>query len=948
MSTVPERQVFTERRVVAEWAVVGKLPGTAMGFSVLDGSLTEESATVLLRASTTASPESDRPGTPEALPWRTFRSGIGSSPEAFAARIDMGRCSGTDATGRPIFPSLLLTVDWASASAAGLTWTSFDRAAAQAPTVYGRTAFAAAPSPALSLPVPVTPAEELADCVDRIGFDWAAGVAALLLDGRRLAITLRADLAPPSVEERVLILDAVCSLLPYGCRTWLSAATWAGQTDHDLRLVFARRARGDQLEAALHGAPAAEPTGQARGYLQELRRLRAEKGSTAPLVAHLASLTAPLARHSQSQALTGLQEINLLAAVLDSVRSNLGDPVQVSRVLDMCGALGIDAAEHGELVTFLAHRAVRGYSAEEEAASKETLLRHWQLADVPSLVADLGRQRQRLADAKMDTQRWLRLAHGAENPVPGLFERLLHSVLAYEPDGSLPALHWYEWKADLLLAAQAEFDADTAAADPVLSASPEVGVAWLRRALGTGRPDMTAVTRLVRHNEARTGVTGRGSWARCLGALVGSLPVNAVDSADVDAFLAADSAAWLTGLRMSGFCGTTTALELLWHRLWEVASTAHGEADPVPWELREQLDQLVPAGPGASPGAADAARADLLLVRDGEMRRLRAVVTDRESYASTLNTALPDVDPDTHTRVIQALLGQRPDGASWDVIERLVALRASLRHHVLEALAERLARPDGVDWLAPELDRIPGAIRDLSNRPGLEWLPAVTEIRALVRGDSPAEALGAAMRRCCPEGDPPDWLLAEVAPWLAYGFPRVDDLAEAFDRGVAGGGVPRLYRAIGSGRLGGQLRDSVLVHSTSEAERWRRVADTVREGPATSGDAAQRSWSQQPPQPQQPPQSHQPQPPPSQQGYPPSHAQQGHRQQPDQGRYGESAPRNPPKPQSLPDAAAVYPALGTQGETRTTLPSDPQGRKRRAKEPKAPKSGWFGRQKRQP
>jgi hypothetical protein len=100
----------------------------------------------------------------------------------------------------------------------------------------------------------------------------AMRVASLLITGRPVCI-LGAE--GTELGERLRFLDAVASLLPYGMRAGLSAATWASATArHHLRLYFSSAVRGDSRHhVAYWGRPDLGPTGDrsADDYLAWLR-----------------------------------------------------------------------------------------------------------------------------------------------------------------------------------------------------------------------------------------------------------------------------------------------------------------------------------------------------------------------------------------------------------------------------------------------------------------------------------------------------------------------------------------------------------------------------------------------------------------------------------------------------------------------------------------------------
>lgn len=108
--------------------------------------------------------------------------------------------------------------------------------------------------------------------------DLAAVVAALLLTARPVCV-LGADEVP--AVDRLMFVDRVLSLLPYGLRATLSAATWASPTARELKLrLFFASARRDDSAGTHHvlwdqrgwGTAAPPDTPVVRRYLGWLRQ----------------------------------------------------------------------------------------------------------------------------------------------------------------------------------------------------------------------------------------------------------------------------------------------------------------------------------------------------------------------------------------------------------------------------------------------------------------------------------------------------------------------------------------------------------------------------------------------------------------------------------------------------------------------------------------------------
>ncbi|MEV7027845.1 hypothetical protein [Kitasatospora sp. NPDC093558] len=243
----PQRQPEQRQRpapepVAAHWAVLGKHAGRAMGYELLAASLDEDRARRYLWGAQTGTPEVRRPDATGGLPWHVFLSGVEGERTAACALIEQSWDGTSDGTGAPIITSRLLLVEWAQGAAHSVTWSAL----ADASAAVRRPAPEEGPARPLrldlsGLSVSAT-AAELAAVIDEVGFEWTACVAALLTDGHRITITADGR-SLPTPGQRVRIVDAIAALLPYGCRHWLSGASWTGDSDHKVQLTFAESAR---------------------------------------------------------------------------------------------------------------------------------------------------------------------------------------------------------------------------------------------------------------------------------------------------------------------------------------------------------------------------------------------------------------------------------------------------------------------------------------------------------------------------------------------------------------------------------------------------------------------------------------------------------------------------------------------------------------------------------
>lgn len=807
----------------AEWAVLGKHPGRSMGYEVLDGSLPANRAQRYLWSATTGTPDARDPA--GALPWRVFLSGADGEPRSVCAVVDTSWDGSKDGTGRASYTWRLLLFEWQAASRAGVTWTALDRAVSPAGSAPARFDARLAATP--------TPAAELADTADRLGFEWAAGMAALLLDGRQLVITAPPGGALPALDERVRTLDAVCSLLPYGCRAWLSGATWTGKAEHDLRLVFAASARTGQQEAPLGTGRPPAPRGEAAvRYLSELLRLRAKLGSTTDVVAHLLAADTALPLRDAAEAVRVLQELDLLDSVLNDIRQGRGRLGDVQRLLELHAVESMDDRQLWTLVVFLAESARRP----DGKAAQALLTRHW-TSRVPELLAADVVADPASKQTLMLAKEYLALLRGLEGAHPGSFDRLF-TALATTPEYD-PA-----WAGSLAYMVEKEFGHDCETVDRVLFDVREAGLAWLALLLDARPRDLRPLSRLVAL-AARTGVDRRPGWLRFAGLLTGAFDTAEVAATDAAEFTAGQPDAWRIALetaREHGRPEVIGPMRAVLSRL--VRSGRHHEVLPL-------LDAVAPPGePGVPPETA--ADADLLCASAPpggvgprltpalpRLRRLSADDPDLETYADTV-VRRTENEPELKDRVVEALLGDEPepDGASWTVLSLWMRQRPSIDVTVRAGLARRLTSAAHSGWL--DLDLPEDLVDALVLRDGLQWLRPVRRLRLAAAQHAPIGELARIVAEACPHGTVSRRLMDEIAELLAhYGPGFAFDLTTELDRQRHGLGVA-LCRILGSDRQYRGVRDGLVRLSIEQMNRQRTfLAALGAAEPGTHRPAAQ-------------------------------------------------------------------------------------------------------------
>ncbi|WP_406289075.1 hypothetical protein [Streptomyces sp. NBC_00209] len=788
----------------ADWAVLGKRPGRIMGYEVLDGSLPRDRAQRYLWSATTGTPDGRDPA--GGLPWRVFLSTADGEDRPVCAVVDTTWDGSKDGTDTPSYTWRLLLTEWQPAARAGVTWTSLDRAAARTGALPGAEAV---------LHAERTPAAELADTIDRLGFEWAAGMAALLLDGRHLVITAPRGATLPGIDERVRVLDAVCALLPYGCRTWLSGATWAGKTEHALRLVFAGSARSGQLETPLAtGRPPAPGGDTARRYLAELLRVRAKRESTADVVAHLLAATAPVPLRAGAGAVRLLGELDLLDSVLDAVRQGRGQAEDVGRLLALHALEALDEQRRLELVRFLADSA--GHADGGTAAA--VLTRHW-TPQVPDLLAAAVLAPPASQETYGKAVEYLGLLRGLEGAAnSGAFGRLF-TTLATAPG------HDPVWVGQLVYLVEKNFGYSTDAVDRVLTGVPAAGRAWVRGLFGNRPCEPAPLDRLL----ALATEPGNGpvpGWLRFAGALTGHRAAAGATEADATAFVGDNEEAWRIALETARDHGQPGVIGPLWPVLRGVLRSGRQA------ELLALLDELArPGAPGLPPGPA--ADADLLWLigraADPGFRpaaalpRLRGITDGApalDRYTDTL-VARTDGDPALRDEVIAALLGDRPDLAhGWPVLTRWMKQRPSITTTVGEGLARRLMAPDYAHWL--DLDLPTDLVNELEYK-GLGWHRAVQRLRLAVNARAELDELARIIISGCPQPTVTGRLLDEIAALVSdYGSAFGYTLTTELDRQRPAMGLA-VYQALGRDARYGELCARLVRHSNREEVRHRRI-----------------------------------------------------------------------------------------------------------------------------
>jgi hypothetical protein len=219
-------------QVTVEWALRGKMAGLE-GEQVLGWSTGELSKRHFDEAISRF-----MPGTPEQLPQVSIsfvhasrKDGKQGTDYLALAIHEQAAPGDRNGIGRPGLFTRYFCVPYQEMAGAGVTYQALYESLDRIPLSFGHGRVVT--SDVAMSPAPLARPDDL-----------APRVAALLLTGRPVCV-LGADTV--SVAGRLAFIDTVMSLLPYGMRTRMTAATWATATnrDHKFRLFFSGTARSN-------------------------------------------------------------------------------------------------------------------------------------------------------------------------------------------------------------------------------------------------------------------------------------------------------------------------------------------------------------------------------------------------------------------------------------------------------------------------------------------------------------------------------------------------------------------------------------------------------------------------------------------------------------------------------------------------------------------------------
>jgi hypothetical protein len=447
----------------AEWALWSKEPGDSRDYRVLRA-WPPERATDFGRAVVRYLP-GNLPGRadagPGALPWVTFSGG-----ESAIGVAVMDVTAASDRDGRRIARTRYLRV-------------ALDAARVPAYGALAHAALTADLAPDLREPLKLTLApaepEAIARRVERLGFDWVAGTAALMIE-RHVIVTGAGAL---TMDERIELMEAVLALLPLGLRRDLGASTWT-EGGRSARLCFGPRAGGEQVGVVWGRAPD-PPAGPGAAYLEALHRLHVADPAAPADQDAAARRTLSAARRllragrpsSFDEADQAVEALAALDRAVTAVRAAIGgadDVVALRAAVDDGVAAELEPHERAAVFAALARAG--------SAGDLPRLDRMWEPGYWPLLVAGVRREVAELRDpGLLDGLLDLAERGDVETLVAGL-------VRAPHRGGAAGAgtAHLLRWAGGRLAAGRWEPDRWPAVRD-ALVASPPAAYAFLEQQL---------------------------------------------------------------------------------------------------------------------------------------------------------------------------------------------------------------------------------------------------------------------------------------------------------------------------------------------------------------------------------------------------------------------------------------------------------------------------------
>lgn len=411
----------------AEFAVETKLPGTRV-FGVLwksHGTLGQAGFERIFESLNVGTPSKHSSYAAQVAPWAVF-GGFSLNDAKFLAVVREDYTEHVDNETRPILAACCFCIPFTSISSAQISYTQLFRHLPPTQELV-ETAEEGLPYVEIAVDTSGDSSSQVANRIDGLEFDWAAGVAALLLQ-TPIAIVEGNFL---SVDDRLAALDAFNALLPYGIRATLRASIWAQSVaDYSVHLAFSDAARSNQqriewgqpIGTALRAYPVANE------YYQNLRLLR-DRYDTRYLVERLASLTSPLPINEPRYCLSLLIELDKALSIWRAVLHDPGGQ-QIRGIVELFktgSANQLSRVQERDLLKFLLLRI--------DETSTPVLRDNWQ----SQLADNLREVALECVDAPVPNTNKLRALVGLASEVgeiDGLIVTLLKKLTTLPPSSS--------------------------------------------------------------------------------------------------------------------------------------------------------------------------------------------------------------------------------------------------------------------------------------------------------------------------------------------------------------------------------------------------------------------------------------------------------------------------------------------------------------------------------
>jgi hypothetical protein len=359
---------------LVRWAVIGKRPGQRDEYTVLaDDSAgpRRQEYQQIVREMIPSNPSGAGPDRVESLPWVHIAPVETAGGQRLAVAImEWPDQDIRDATGRPAVQTRYFDMELDALFHREPGYHTLHRFCADLqPTDGMPLVFAAQPAD------PVEVSRFIAD----FGVSTLVEAAALLLEG---AVVMLPDPRLNRLDDRMLCLDAVLALLPYGIRGSLAVSSWTlNDAPHRLRLTFSDRVLSGQT-GIRRGNPAVFRSRSAQDYAQRITRFLRDDDPMA-----ISRLVKRLWEDRRAYSVDRPEEVLKALADLDIVYAVYQDLVRgVATVDDVLVLLHRPDIDLALVEPDVAQRLIQEVVDRAGVGDLRVLGRHWQTTVVQSLM----------------------------------------------------------------------------------------------------------------------------------------------------------------------------------------------------------------------------------------------------------------------------------------------------------------------------------------------------------------------------------------------------------------------------------------------------------------------------------------------------------------------------------------------------------------------------------